>query len=109
MAKRQRIYFFTRRIWSKHKWPNSVPVIQSHSGEFFTSRFIFYPNFRIVAEIPYFFSLIHNKRSGKSCAAQVRLVKKNEAAEETAKVAEKVNRFFSNVVTICYFRVDQNV
>ena len=37
-----------------------------------------------------FFSLIHNKRSGKSCAAQVRLIKKNEAAEETAKVAEKV-------------------
>jgi len=35
------------------------------------------------------FSLIHNKRSGKSCAAQVRLIKKNEAAEETAKVAEK--------------------
>ena len=100
MAKRQRIYFFIRQISSKHKWPNSVPVIQSHSGEFFTSHFIFYPNF---------FSLIHNKRSGKSCAAQVRLVKKNEAAEETAKVAEKVKRVFSDVVTIFYSRVDQNV
>lgn len=35
------------------------------------------------------FSLIHNKRSGKSCAAQVRLVKKSGDNKESAKEAEK--------------------